>query len=133
PSVVPTDGQGRFTITARLEGVSTLEVEVGNLKVIPRQFPADHVSNVLDCGDIVVDVGTAIQGLIRRVDRDGMATRAVLKVREHSAGRSDQFEASSLPDGRFIIPRLAERDYDVDVFADGLSRAHVVVAAGNRT
>src|SRR5213082_1718079 len=38
PSVVPTDGQGRFTITARLEGVSTLEVEVGNLKVIPRQF-----------------------------------------------------------------------------------------------
>jgi hypothetical protein len=122
PSEVETDSDGHFNADAH-RGTVVVRVIVGSIRV--DRPPMRLATGTTDVGDIIVDVGASVQGVIRRAANGAYIHNAAVIARPSpGAGSRENVEVRSLKDGRFIIPRLMARDYDIDISAKGMVRAH---------
>lgn len=136
PQTVETDGDGRFTFRMASAKRPALMVSVGTVKFVMTAPCAVREPRRLDCGDIPLNVGLAIEGVVTRAADGAKVPQAAVTAERHDARNGaprETLEVASLADGRFIIPRLESGAYALDVVAAGLERRHLVARTADRS
>ncbi len=122
-------GDGRFRVEEVPPGPNALAASAPGFATRRVDFDASLAPQLNDLGDVVLDPGLRITGRVRSAEGGPIADARIVGWQRGLTG--SRVEASSEPDGRFVLGGLMAGSCSLGVEASGFARRRLEMAAGS--